>query len=91
MTKSKQEALKFLSKYGLDGSNEFRYQMLDRMRSDCAYYLGNGRIDAKQLWANNVKDHIRIMKELYNSFERAEKPQWISMKDIKEFERLMLS
>lgn len=32
----------------LNREKKFRYQLLDRMRSDCDYYLGNGRMIALQ-------------------------------------------
>ena len=65
----------------------FRYMMLDRLRMDCGYFLGNGNRNEKRLWAGNVEEQIQLMKDLYNSFE--EKPEWISMEDIENYERQM--
>ena len=65
----------------------FRYMMLDRLRVDCEYFLGNGNRNEKHLWAGDVERHIKLMKDLYNSFE--EKPEWISMKDIENYEKRM--
>lgn len=67
--------------------DKFNYQLLDRCRCDCEYYLGNGNRHEKYLWAGNVKDHIQKMKELYNLLPV--KPEWLSMEEIIEYERLM--
>ena len=63
----------------------FRYMMLDRLRTDCGYFLGNGNRNEKNLWAGNVEKQIQLMKDLYNSFE--EKPEWISMEEIESYEK----
>lgn len=39
--------------------NEFQYQMLDRMRSDCEYFLGYGNRCTKDLWGK---------RELWNDY-----------------------
>lgn len=70
-------------------ANEYKYQLLDRLRTDCDYYLGNGNRQDKYLWAGNVKDQIAKMKELYNSFSDKDKPEWISMEDIDNYEKEM--
>lgn len=67
--------------------DKFNYQLLDRCRCDCEYYLGNGNRHEKHLWAGNVKDHIQKMKELYNLLPV--KPEWLSMEKILEYEKLM--
>lgn len=69
--------------------DDFPYQMLARLISDCDYYLGAGGYHEKHLWAGNVKDHIAKMKEIYNSFLPADKPDWTSMEDIERYERMM--
>ena len=66
------ELLKFANKSILtssifdyyDDSYSFEYQLLDRLKTDCNYYLGNGNRCEKHLWAGNVKDQIAKMKEL---------------------------
>lgn len=68
---------------------KFRYMLLDRMRTDCEYYLGNGQIYGAHLWASNERDQINYMKALWNSFPDDAKPQWLSMEKIEEYERLM--
>ena len=39
----------------LKKDNRFKYQLLDRMRSDCDYFLGYGHRNELQLWAENSK------------------------------------
>lgn len=73
----------------LGKDDEFRYQLLDRLKSDCDYYLGNGNRNDKHLWAGNVKDQIQTMKDLYNSFSDDMKPEWISLEDIDNYEKEM--
>jgi hypothetical protein len=67
------------------------YQLLDRLRSDCDYYLGNGNRSEKHLWAGNVDAQIKKMKELWNSFPKDAKPEWLSMNDILTYEKKMKS
>jgi hypothetical protein len=73
----------------LNKDDTFRYKLLSRMKSDCDYYLGNGNGHDKYLWAGNVKDQIEDMKKLYNSFSDDEKPEWLTMEDINNFEKEM--
>lgn len=70
-------------------SPEFKYQLLDRLKSDCEYFLKAGNRSEKHLWAGNVDDQIAKMKELWNSLE--EKPEWLSMEDIENYEKEMKS
>lgn len=74
---------------GLEESKdpEFNYQLLDRLKSDCEYFLGNGNRSEKHLWAGNVNDQIAKMKEIYNSLE--EKPEWLTMEQINEYAEKM--
>ena len=73
----------------LKSDAKFRYMMLDRMRSDCEYYLGNGNRYAKNLWAGNEVDHIANMKALWNSFPEDGKPEWLPYEKILEYEKEM--
>lgn len=68
-------------------SPEFKYQLLDRLKSDCEYFLKAGNRNEKHLWAGNVDDQIAKMKELWNSLE--EKPEWLTMEDIENYEKEM--
>ena len=67
----------------------FNYMLLSRLAMDCRYFLGNGQRYEPHLWAGNVKDQIAKMKELWNGFK--EKPEWLSMEEIEDFERQMLA
>lgn len=73
----------------LNSDKKFRYMMLDRLRSDCNYYLDNGHRHKKFLWANNEEEHIELMVALYESFSKEDKPEWISMDNIEEYRRKM--
>ena len=64
------------------------YMLLGRLQGDCDYFLNAGNGSEKGLWGITVKDHIKEMKKIYKSLN--EKPQWISMDDIKKYEKDML-
>lgn len=66
-----------------------RYMLLSRMQCDCEYFLGWGNGHEKHLWALDVKLHIKYMKYLYLLFPINDKPEWISMKDILNYEKKM--
>lgn len=69
----------------------FRYQMLDRLRSDCNYYLGYGNRSANALWARgNEAGQILHMVALYQSFPDDKKPEWLTADDIESFAVQML-
>lgn len=67
----------------------FDYQLLDRLRSDCRYYL-DGHRNPDLLWAGSVEEQIKEMRKLYNSFPSDKKPLWITEEDINHFEAEML-
>lgn len=69
----------------------FRYMLLDRMRSDCDYFLGYGRFYGNHLWAGNGVDQIGYMKALWESFPVDMKPEWLTMEQIISFEKQMQS
>ena len=70
---------------------EFRYRLLSRMKSDCNYYLGyGGRHAGHCLWAHNEEAQIEIMKELWNSFPAAGKPEWLTYEQILAYEKEMV-
>ena len=72
----------------LNESAEDQYMLLDRLRSDCEYYLGNGNRNPKHLWAGNEQGQIAEMRKIYNQLP--EKPDWISEEDIDRYEREMI-
>lgn len=58
-----------------------RYQLLDRMRSDCDYYLGNGNRHPQYLWMSmDEQGQIDVMRALWDSFD--EKPEWLTREKI---------
>lgn len=65
----------------------FRYQMLDRLRSDCEYYLGYGHRNPGCLWAKSEEAQIEEMKKVWDSFSDDEKPEWLTWKQIEKYER----
>lgn len=73
----------------LQSDEEFRYQLLDRMRTDCEYYLGYGNRHPKYLWADNEVEHIAAMKALWNSFPEEGKPEWLHYAKILQYEKEM--
>lgn len=66
---------------------KFNYMMLDRLRSDCEYYLGYGNRNKNRLHENDEKLHIERMKERYNNCPV--KPEWLKYEKILEYEKLM--
>lgn len=74
-----------------ENKNRFNYQMLDRLRSDCEYYLGYGNRYAKNLWAKDEQEQIDEMKKLHNSFPENEKPEWLTYEEILQYEKAMIN
>lgn len=68
---------------------KFEYMLLDRYRMDVLYFLGNGNRNERQLYQENIDEHILKMKELYHIFPLDRKPEWLSLEDIEQFERQM--
>lgn len=71
----------------LKHDQKFRYMLLSRMKSDCDYYLGNGNRFAGHLWGQNEVNHIGYMKALWESFGENEKPEWLTMEQILDYEK----
>lgn len=85
-----QECRRLTGKEPLTENNtdsEYQYMLLDRLRQDCDYYLGNGNRHTKHLWAGSVDAQIKEMKKIWNSLK--EKPEWLTMEDINNYEKLM--
>lgn len=75
-----------------DPDLENRYALLDRMRSDCNYFLFQkelGLVDESVLWAKSVAGQIAIMKVLWESFPADSKPEWLTWDVILHFEQEM--
>ena len=85
-----QEFESYIKKEENNTDLEYRYMLLDRLKQDCEYFLGNGNGNAEHsLWAKDIDDQIAKMKELYNSFTDDQKPEWITMEDINNYEKEM--
>lgn len=67
----------------------FQYQLLDRLRCDCDYYLGYGNRNPNILRENSEKKHIETMKNIWQSFSDDEKPEWLTLDQILEYEKTM--
>lgn len=65
----------------------FEYQLLDRLRIECNYFLGAGSRSEKHLWAGSVHDQIAKMRELYDLLP--EKPEWLTPDDINKYAQRM--
>lgn len=63
------------------------YMLLDRCRTDCEYFLGYGNRNENVIWGGSVPRHMEKMKELYCLLPV--KPDWITMRRITEYEKLM--
>lgn len=64
--------------------DRFNYMLLDRLKSDCEYYLGYGGRNAKRsLWAHDEQAQIDKMRELYDSLPI--KTEWLTREQIDEY------
>lgn len=63
----------------------FEYMMLSRLKMDCDYYLGT--YGCTSLWGVTIQKHIAEMRRLYDFVP--EKPEWLTIEDIDEYERRM--
>ena len=63
----------------------FRYMLLSRLQCDCEYYLNYGNRFPGCLWAGNEQEQIEFMTRLHESFMENEKPEWLTMDEIKEY------
>ena len=70
-----------------DSLENFGYRLLGRLQQDCEYYLGAGNRHKKHLWALDETLQIQKMKELYESLP--DKPDWITLEAIHEYEEQM--
>ena len=66
-----------------------RYQLLERLQSDCEYFLNWGDGSIGRLWTGSVELQIELMKQIHDSFKEEEKPQWLTMEQIMEYGRRM--
>ncbi len=71
-------------------AERFNYMMLDRLRMDCDWNLGSGKIYGQRIWADTMAEHIAEMKRLYNSFTDDKKPEWLAWEQILEYEKKLV-
>lgn len=70
----------------LGNPEQYRYQLLSRLKADCDYWLGNGNKADKWLWASEgPAKQIAYMRELWESFPEDEKPEWLSLAEVNEY------
>lgn len=81
---------------GPEEPSTYDYQLLERLKSDCDYYLGacvdfgmDMTAAQKNLWAGNIEAQVSKMRELYDKLP--EKPDWLTMQDIDRYEHDMLA
>lgn len=79
-------AADFVKRHGRTDS--YLYQILDRMRGDCDYFLNYGNRCITHLWANNPAEQIEYMKTIWNYLEV--KPVWLTMEQIENYEKQMV-
>lgn len=80
----------YKSKY-VESPHRFTYMMLDRLKADCEYYLGHGNRYKDYLWSGDEREQIDKMKGLWNALPEGEKPEWLTMEQILEYEKNMLT
>ena len=85
----RKEKMTLMQAYDLEKHDvKFRYMFLDRLRLDCAYYLGNGNRYAPHLWTQDERKQIDLMREVYASLP--EPPEWLTLEDIASLEKQMI-
>ena len=65
--------------------------MLDRLKTDCEYYLGYGNKNPRHLWAEDEVKHIAEMKRIWSWFSDDKKPEWLTMEQILEYEKALIT
>lgn len=66
------------------------YMMLERLRQDCDFFLGPGCGCENNLYYKTVEEHCNQMEKLWKSFGRYEKPNWLTLEQIKSYRVQML-
>lgn len=72
-----------------ENPQRFEYMMLSRLQQDCEYFLGWGKGSVRNLYHDNVAEHIEHMKKLWNELKI--KPEWLSYEDILDYEDKMMN
>lgn len=66
-------------------ADRYKYMLLDRLRTDCGYFLGNGNRNNRTLWAGSVDTHLECMKLLWDSFPEDDRPEWLPASDLDQY------
>lgn len=66
---------------------EFQYMMLSRLQSDCEYFLGYGNRSVTILSGNDPQHHMNRMKELWKELPIDGKPEWLTWKQLLNYEK----
>lgn len=61
----------------LKRDNQFKYMLLNRLKSDCYSYLEHGG----KLWGIDKKTHIETMIAIWNDLKV--KPKWLKLSELK--------
>lgn len=69
--------------------NTFNYMMLSRLKADCEYFLNWGKRRKSILRSNSISEHIKEMKRIWISFADHQKPEWLSLEQINDYEKRM--
>ena len=65
--------------------------LLGRLKSDCDYFLGAGNGNEKVLYYKSVKIHCDNMEKIWESLPEEDKPEWLSMEQIKKYRKDMMA
>lgn len=87
-TKQQERELCGFALYIENHEEEFKYMLLNRLQTDCKYYLGYGNGNECRLWGETVEMHIEYMYIIYDSLKI--KPEWLTEQQIKVYSDLML-
>ena len=52
-------------------------------------YMLFGNKSSRRLWAGSEKAQIEYMTKIHDSFRENEKPEWLTMEQIKEYSNAM--
>lgn len=69
---------------------KFSFSMLSRYQQDAEYFI-NSNGGERNLYFPNVEEHIMEMKKLYNVIPKNQKPEWLTMDMILDYEKQMLA
>lgn len=68
--------------------NKFHYMFLNRLQSNCEYFLGYGNGSERVLPSGKIETHIAKMKEIWEKLPV--KPEWLTYEQIEDYEKRML-